>query len=138
MSADQRGFSRGQTIGHYEVLSAIGRGGMGEVYLAQDRTLQKLGLSPDSLARFFAATAHFQNPRLGPRGAVRPSTNASTLARFDFDVSDAHQLMLRGDFRQEPARLQGAGGLDESRRSESRLAPIEASGPAESEGGGTW
>ncbi|HYR87042.1 MAG TPA: hypothetical protein VE422_23375 [Terriglobia bacterium] len=29
----------GQSIGHYEVLRQIGRGGMGEVYLAKDKRL---------------------------------------------------------------------------------------------------
>jgi eukaryotic-like serine/threonine-protein kinase len=31
----------GQKIGHYEVLSALGKGGMGEVYLAQDTKLDR-------------------------------------------------------------------------------------------------
>ncbi len=34
-------FGAGQTIGDYEIVSLIGRGGMGEVYLAQDRQLDR-------------------------------------------------------------------------------------------------
>ena len=39
MLTDDQELKAGQTIGHYEILSTIGRGGMGEVYLAQDARL---------------------------------------------------------------------------------------------------
>src|SRR4030095_7528361 len=38
MLADDRAIA-GKQIGHYQVLNRIGRGGMGEVFLAQDNTL---------------------------------------------------------------------------------------------------
>src|SRR5581483_10157257 len=34
-------FTPGQTIENYEIISLIGKGGMGEVYLAQDRQLHR-------------------------------------------------------------------------------------------------
>src|SRR6266540_3920295 len=39
LSADETGSIVGKQIGHYQVLSHIGRGGMGEVFLAQDTSL---------------------------------------------------------------------------------------------------
>jgi hypothetical protein len=93
---------------------------------ARNATLQKLGLSPDSLTSFYAATAHFGDPRFGPRAATRSSTSGSALARLDFDISDAHQLMLRGEYRR-------------SEQDSSRVAPLalpSTSGKNTASGGG--
>ncbi len=38
---DQPRFEPGQYVGHYEIVSLIGRGGMGEVYLARDDRLKR-------------------------------------------------------------------------------------------------
>jgi serine/threonine protein kinase len=41
LADDQSGTLIGQHIGHYEIISLLGRGGMGEVYLAKDKKLDR-------------------------------------------------------------------------------------------------
>ena len=57
----QGAFTAGEQIGNYEIVSLIGKGGMGEVYLARDRHLQRSvalklvrgGLDRETLSRRF-------------------------------------------------------------------------------------
>src|SRR5882672_3399266 len=41
LADEQPRLTPGQEIGHYQIVSLIGKGGMGEVYLARDRTLNR-------------------------------------------------------------------------------------------------
>jgi tetratricopeptide (TPR) repeat protein len=61
-SQSQPGFTSGERLGHYEIVSLLGKGGMGEVYLARDLKLGRevaikilpaaFAADPDRLARF--------------------------------------------------------------------------------------
>ncbi|MDQ3374655.1 MAG: hypothetical protein M3521_12310, partial [Acidobacteriota bacterium] len=42
IAAEQNRFAGGKCFGHYEIISQIGAGGMGEVYLAKDKKLERL------------------------------------------------------------------------------------------------
>src|SRR5580700_8166774 len=55
--------SAGDKLGHYEVLSLLGKGGMGEVYRAKDTKLKRevaLKVLPEAFARDPERMARFQ------------------------------------------------------------------------------
>ena len=71
--------SIGDKLGHYEVLSLLGQGGMGEVYRAKDTKLDRqvaikvlpsaLARDPERLARFereAEVLASLDHPNIGP------------------------------------------------------------------------
>src|SRR5271157_3032523 len=84
--------SVGEKIGHYEVLSLLGKGGMGEVYKALDTTLKReVALKvlpaaflrdPDRMARFqreAEVLASLDHPNIGPIHGIVDSENSRAL-----------------------------------------------------------
>ncbi len=61
-SSSSGGITSGEIVSHYRIISQLGSGGMGEVYLAQDMVLsrrvalrllpEEFNTQPDRLARF--------------------------------------------------------------------------------------
>ena len=54
IEAEMKHLERGQNLGHYEIIEQIGEGGMGEVYLAEDKQLERklaLKILPESVAQ---------------------------------------------------------------------------------------
>src|ERR1700682_4855707 len=85
-------FSVGDKFGHYEVLSLLGQGGMGEVYRARDTTLKReVALKvlpaaflrdPERMARFqreAEVLASLDHPNIGPIYGLVDSDNSRTL-----------------------------------------------------------
>ncbi len=76
---------------------------------ATSTDLERLGVSPDSVARLtsiLASQGVTSATTIFP--SSRKSNNYSALVRFDYLLSDAHTLTLRGDWRgssQDPSRV---------------------------------
>src|SRR6202049_1314193 len=72
--------SVGDKIGHYEILSLLGKGGMGEVYCARDTKLKRdvaLKVLPEAFARDPERMARFQR-----EAEVLASLNHSNIAQI--------------------------------------------------------
>jgi hypothetical protein len=76
---------------------------------ADPLTLQRMGTHPDSVNRFIGILNGLAlPPALAARDGRRVADNGSALLRVDYNLADAHTLMLRGDWRitsQEPSRI---------------------------------
>ena len=76
---------------------------------ANPATLRRLGVASDSVARFLALVGSQGVPTLeGTVGDDRSTNAGSALVRMDYIISDAHSLMIRGDWRrnsQDPTRV---------------------------------
>jgi Carboxypeptidase regulatory-like domain len=67
---------------------------------ADPLTLQRLGTNSDSVNRFLNLVQQFGLPLTSPLAPEeRLNDNTSALVRVDYNLSDDHSLMLRGDWR---------------------------------------
>src|ERR1700680_19455 len=103
--------SVGDKIGHYEILSLLGKGGMGEVYRARDSKLKRdvaIKVLPEAFARDAERMARFQR-----EAEVLASLNHSNIAQI-YGVEDSGGVralvmelvpgeMLKGKFLPETA-----------------------------------
>src|SRR5215467_1059693 len=96
--------SAGARLGPYEIIAAIGAGGMGEVYRARDTKLERdvaLKVLPPQLATDRAALARFEREAK----AVAALSHPNILSIFDFgrdgDVSYAVMELLDGETLRE-------------------------------------
>ena len=73
IASDRAAEMQGRTISHYKIISAIGAGGMGEVYLATDtRSGRKVALKllPDHLIKDAERVRRFQQEARADRKSV--------------------------------------------------------------------
>jgi len=89
-------FKTGDAIGSYEIVSFISRGGMGEVYLAQDRRLSRkvaLKILPASFTRNVERLRRFEQEARAASALNHP--NIITI----YEISEAHStLMITTEF----------------------------------------
>src|SRR5436309_4050891 len=80
--------SSGMRLGPYEIVAALGAGGMGEVYRAHDTKLNRdvaIKILPEALASDSAARARFEREAQ----AVAALSHPNVLGIFDFGVDGA-------------------------------------------------
>ena len=84
----------GSALGHYEIVSALGAGGMGEVYLARDTTLDRevaIKVLPEGFAADAERLARFEREAKSLAALNHP--NVATVHGFD-GAGDTHFLVM--------------------------------------------
>lgn len=86
-------FSAGQTLGKYEIVSLIGKGGMGEVYLARDRQLRRrvaLKVLPETVSSDRGRLIRFEQEAIAASSLNHP--NIITI--HEIDEADGARILV--------------------------------------------
>ena len=109
----------GTRLGYYEILGAIGAGGMGEVYRARDPRLDRevaIKVLPAAARDAIAdALARFEREAM----SVAKLSHPNILSIFEFARDGRHRL-----------RRHGAGGRRDAARAARTAAPCRRGGPS--------
>jgi eukaryotic-like serine/threonine-protein kinase len=93
LAEDKTDLAAGQHVGHYKIISLLGSGGMGEVYLAQDSKLGRkvaLKLLPASLTKDEERVRRFEQEARAASALNHPNI----LTIFDIDQADSHHFIV--------------------------------------------
>jgi serine/threonine protein kinase len=116
LSQDHAQFAPGKRISHYQVLSRLGAGGMGEVYLAEDTRLKRkvaLKVLPEAIAGDSDRLRRFEQEAFAASALNHPNI----LTIYEFGAEGAtHYLAaefidgqtLRGRLQREPISIETA------------------------------
>src|SRR5262245_54686501 len=99
----------GTRLGPYEILAPLGAGGMGEVYRARDRKLDRdvaIKVLPESVARDPEALARFEREAK----AVAALSHPNILAIYDFGTEDGTAYAVMELLEGETLRSKLVGG----------------------------
>jgi serine/threonine protein kinase/tetratricopeptide (TPR) repeat protein len=123
----------GKTVSHYKILSALGKGGMGVVYRAEDIRLGRtvaLKFVPESLANDRAALERFQREARAVSALNHP--NICTL--HDIDESDGRPFLVMECLEGQTLRDRIAKGLTMEEVVDIAIQVIDAVDTAHSRG----
>ena len=83
----------GQSIGHYKILQLLGSGGMGEVYLAEDRTLER-NVALKFLARVFVDDPWARQRLMSEARAIAKLENPNICQVYGIEEISEHRFMV--------------------------------------------
>ena len=110
LANDQIQLAAGQTIGHYRIVSPLGEGGMGEVYLAEDTTLGRkiaLKLLPADFTRNIDRARRFQQEARAASALNHPNIiTIHEIAQIDHRDFIATEFIEGETLRQRIAAIQ--------------------------------